>query len=82
MADDRSNTHLLSLINKALREWQIAEELVSDEGVYTRISSQRLKAEKLKQAYIDLLKEAKKRNLSLTTGQMIERIMDSDNDIV
>ena len=78
--DDRDNAHLLKAIQEALIKWREAEELFMYQDIYTKKNDHILKIERLKQAYIDLLKEAKKRNLSLTKDQMAERIFSKSLD--
>jgi hypothetical protein len=50
------------------------------QDIYTKKNDHILNIERLKQAYIDLLKEAKKRNLSLTKDQMAEKIFSKSLD--
>ncbi|MDD3613022.1 MAG: hypothetical protein WC097_01760 [Eubacteriales bacterium] len=78
--DDRDNAHLLKAIQEALTKWREAEELFMYQDIYTKKNDHILNIERLKQAYIDLLKEAKKRNLSLTKDQMAERIFSKSLD--
>jgi len=78
--DDRDNAHLLKAIQEALIKWREAEELFMYQDIYTKKNGHILNIERLKQAYIDLLKEAKKRNLSLTKDQMAERIFSKSLD--
>ena len=78
--DDRDNAHLLKAIQEALTKWREAEELFMYQDIYTKKNGHILNIERLKPAYIDLLKEAKKRNLSLTKDQMAERIFSKSLD--
>lgn len=78
--DDRDNAHLLKAIQEALTKWREAEELFMYQDIYTKKNDHILNIERLKQAYIDLLKEAKKRKLSLTKDQMAERIFSKSLD--
>lgn len=78
--DDRDNAYLLKAIQEALTKWREAEELFMYQDIYTKKNDHILNIERLKQAYIDLLKEAKKRNLSLTKDQMAERIFSKSLD--
>lgn len=62
------NGKLLDLIQATVREWQSADLNTIDDRDYIR-------AEELKELYQSLIREAKRRNLTLSKEQLISQVI-------
>ncbi len=73
------NDVLLELIHRALIQWKRAEKDYLRQGdIYMLKSRNTMSAQMLREIYISLLKEARKRELVLTEEQLLDRILYPD----
>lgn len=67
---------LLDLIHEALLGWKAAEMRAEARGTAFFLRRRnRIRAESLKGIYLEMLKEARARNLSLSSEQLLSRIL-------
>lgn len=72
---EQCNEVILDMIHTALQKWKKAEYMTLDDDVYILKNRSRIRAEALKSIYLELLKEAKKRDISLSSEQLLDRIL-------
>lgn len=72
---EQCNEVILDMIHTALQKWKKAEYMTLDDDVYILKNRNRIRAEALKSIYLELLKEAKKRDISLSSEQLLDRIL-------
>lgn len=72
---EQCNEVILDMIHTALQKWKKAEYMTLDDDVYILKNRNRIRAETLKSIYLELLKEAKKRDISLSSEQLLDRIL-------
>lgn len=72
---EQCNEVILDMIHTALQKWKKAEYMTLDDDVYILKNRNRIRAEALKSIYLELLKEAKKRDISLSNEQLLDRIL-------
>ncbi len=74
--DKLKDDNLLELLHKALIQWKAAEVRAEKVGeVYVLKNRNQLRAAALQKIYVELHKEARKRALSLSTEQLLARII-------
>lgn len=66
---------LLKMIHEALKKWKNAEGFALAEQTDVLVVRNKIRAAALRNIYIELLREARKRDLSLTTEQLLDRIL-------
>jgi len=66
---------LLDLIHDALKKWKMAEQKVAGHKPGLLEYRNRIRAQALRSIYLELLREARKRKLSLTSEQLLQRIL-------
>jgi hypothetical protein len=66
---------LLDLIHDALKRWKAAELDARRNKAYLLEYRNRIRAEALRNIYLELLREARRRRLSLTDQQLLDRIL-------
>lgn len=72
----KDNDALLDLIHEVLKNRKEAEGVAAQgEGSYEVIHSNRIRLDALEYIYIELLKEAKNKELRLTKEQLLKRIV-------
>jgi hypothetical protein len=73
---EHDNEVLLELVQKAYKKWKWAElNYKRQDGVYVLKNRNKIRAESLRDIYITLLLEARKRDVSMTPKQLFNFIL-------